>query len=90
LGSWDILVSRHHISASSLQKAWICAYDGEVFKYPETHQRTEKCPQLFDLQKDPHELKNIAAENPKIVARMVAQIDGWYPVKRANTVKVFE
>jgi len=56
----------------------------------EVHPRTEKRPQLFDLNKDPHELKNLAAENPEIVTRMVAQIDGWYPVTRAKTIKVFE
>ncbi|MCZ6671651.1 MAG: sulfatase [Verrucomicrobia bacterium] len=75
-----------------IQGKWklLLTYDGEVVRFPDIHARTEKRPQLFDLMKDPHELKNLAAENPKIVAKMVKQIDGWYPVKRAKTVKVFE
>ena len=75
-----------------IQGNWklLLTYDGEVVKFPEIHARTEKRPQLFDLKNDPHELENLAAENPEIVAKMVALIDGWYPVKRAKTVKVFE
>ena len=33
-----------------------------------THPRTEKGPQLFDLSADPEETKNLAGENPEIVA----------------------
>ena len=75
-----------------IQRKWklLLTYDGEVVKFPDIHAWTEKHPQLFDLKKDPHELKNLAAENPEIVAKMVAQIDGRYPVKRAKTVKVFK
>ncbi len=65
----------------------LLTYDGEVFGYPQVHPRTEKRPQLFDLNKDPHELNNLAAENPEIVTRMVAQIDGWHPVTRTKTIK---
>ena len=75
----------------------LLTYDGEDYRHPRSshwppllHARTEKRPQLFDLEKDPHELKNLAAEHPKIVARMVEKIDAWYPVTRAKTIKVFE
>jgi len=68
----------------------LLTYDGEVFKYKSTHPRTEKRPQLFNLIADPHETKNLAADNPKVVAKMVKLIDEWYPVKRAKAVRVFE
>lgn len=35
-------------------------------------------PQLFDLENDPGELTNLAAENPEIVSRLGKQIDDWW------------
>ncbi|MFP4057382.1 MAG: sulfatase [Candidatus Brocadiia bacterium] len=35
-------------------------------------------PELYDLQADPHEKKNLAAEHPRVVARLRALIDDWY------------
>ena len=68
----------------------LLTYDGKVSKYTSTHARTEKRPQLYDLLADPSEEQNLAAQHPDIVARLVGQIDGWYPVTRANTLKVFK
>ena len=44
------------------------------------HPRTEKRPQLFDLLADPHEKKNLAANNPEVVARLAKRLDDWYAV----------
>ena len=54
-----------------IQGKWklLLTYDGEVNRYASSHPRTEKGPQLFDLIADPHENKNLAAKNPKVVAR---------------------
>jgi uncharacterized sulfatase len=68
----------------------LLTYDGEVNRYASTHPRTEKRPQLFDLVADPSEQKNLAAENPEVVARLVKQIDAWYPVKQRQAVTVFQ
>lgn len=68
----------------------LLTYDGEVNRYASTHPRTEKRPQLFDLVADPGEKTNLAAQHPQIVARLVQEIDQWYPVQERTTIKVFE
>ena len=35
---------------------------------------------------DPHETNNLARENPKIVAKMAAQINLWKPLKKAKAI----
>ena len=68
----------------------LLTYDGEVNRAKKTHPRTEKRPQLFDLIADPTEQVNLADENPEVVARLVAQIQGWYQVKERKTLTKFE
>lgn len=68
----------------------LLTYDGTVSRYKSTHPRTEKRPQLFDLSVDPHEKKNLAKDNPKIVAELVKEIDNWYPVKTRQVIKKFK
>lgn len=68
----------------------LLTYDGEVNRYASTHPRTEKRPQLFDLQNDPHETQNLAADHPDIVARLAADINDWYTVSKRNTIVQFE
>lgn len=67
----------------------LLTYDGEVNRYQSTHPRTEKRPQLFDLNADPGELKNVAADHPKIVTSMAAQIENWYPLNERKTITEF-
>ncbi|GIW97715.1 MAG: sulfatase [Pirellulaceae bacterium] len=64
----------------------ILTYDGEVNRYRSTHPRYELGPQLFDLEADPWESKNVAAEHPEIVAELVAKIAAWYPVSERKTI----
>jgi len=68
----------------------LLTYDGEVNRYQSTHPRTEKRPQLFDLVADPSETKNLASDHPEVVAELVAEIEGWYPVKERKTITTFE
>ena len=68
----------------------LLTYDGEVAAYKSTHPRTEKRPQLFDLLADPAEKNNLAGANPEVVARLVKQIDDWYPVKERKVIKTFK
>ena len=58
----------------------LLTYDGKLGHYASSHPRTEKRPQLFDLLADPHEDKNLAAENPEVVARLAAKLQAWWPV----------
>lgn len=71
----------------AIQGPWklLLTYDGEVNRYQTTHPRLEKGPQLFHLLKDPHEMQNLAAENPEVVSRLASKIDAWYPVEKRKT-----
>ena len=73
--------------ADSLVYRWVVegkwklllTYDGAVSaRYASSNPRTEKRPQLFDLLADPHEDKNLAAQNPAVVARLAAKLDQWW------------
>jgi arylsulfatase A-like enzyme len=68
----------------------LLTYDGEVNRYKESHPRTEKRPQLFDLIADPAEEKNLAAANADVVARLAGKIADWYPLKERKALTVFE
>jgi len=67
----------------------LLTYDGEVNRYKSTHPRTERRPQLFDLQNDPSEETNIAVDHADVVERLVKKIDAWYPVKERQVLKAF-
>jgi arylsulfatase A-like enzyme len=67
----------------------LLTYDGEVNRYKSSHPRTERRPQLFDLEADPHEKVNAAKGNPKVVARLASKIEGWYPVAERKTLTEF-
>ncbi len=74
-----------------IQGKWklLLTYDGEVNRYKSTHPRDEKRPQLFDLINDPHEKTNLAAKNPKVVARLAKLIEEWYPVTERKVITKF-
>ena len=73
--------------ADSLVYRWVIegkwklllTYDGAVSaRYASSNPRDEKRPQLFDLLADPHENKNLAAQNPAVVAALAAKLDAWW------------
>ena len=68
----------------------LLTYDGEVNRHKTTHPRDEKRPQLFNLLKDPKEENNLAEQNPNVVAKLVAKIDNWWPIKERKVVKRWE
>jgi len=68
----------------------LLTYDGEVNRYQTTHPRTEKRPQLFNLAEDPHEKKNVAADNPKVVEKLAVDISNWYIVTDRKVLTSFE
>jgi uncharacterized sulfatase len=64
----------------------LLTYDGKLDRYASSHPRQEKRPQLFDLLADPHEDRNLAKENPEIVARLAARLQAWWPVTRRQVL----
>jgi len=64
----------------------LLTYDGVLGRHASTHPRIERRPQLYDLQTDPHEETNRAAEHPQIVARLAGKIAAWWPVTERNTM----
>ncbi len=74
-----------------IQGKWklLMTYDGEVNRYVTTHPRTEKHPQLFDLEADPWEANNVAAQHPDMVAKLNVKLNAWYPVRERKTILSF-
>jgi arylsulfatase A-like enzyme len=58
----------------------LLTYDGKLGNYASSHPRTEKRPQLYDLIADPHEDKNLAADNPQVVKELAEKLQQWWPV----------
>ncbi|MCU0871899.1 MAG: hypothetical protein MUE50_06095 [Pirellulaceae bacterium] len=61
-------------------------YDGKLGRYAQHHPRREKRPQLFDLLVDPHENRNLAADNPEVVSRLAAKLQEWWPVTQRQVL----
>jgi arylsulfatase A-like enzyme len=64
----------------------LLTYDGKLGRYASSHPRSERRPQLYDLLEDPHEQRNLAADNPDIVDRLATKIAAWWPVKERETI----
>jgi arylsulfatase A-like enzyme len=64
----------------------ILTYDGDVGRHTDVHPREEKRPQLFDVRADPHEERDLAGEQPEVVARLVEKIGGWWPVTKRQVI----
>jgi len=63
----------------------ILCYDGEIGRYKSSHQY-DKGPQLLDLVADPHEKKNLAADQPDVARDLARAIAEWCPLKRAKVL----
>jgi len=57
-------------------------------RYADSNPRTELRPQLFDLLADPHENRNLAKDNPAVVAQLAAKLEQWWPAsgRKVQTV----
>jgi arylsulfatase A-like enzyme len=67
----------------------LLTYDGKLGKYASSHPRTEKRPQLYDLIADPHEDKNLAADNPELVQELAEKLQKWWPVTERQVLTVW-
>ena len=72
-----------------IQGKWklLLTYDGEAYTNRAKFPRTDKRPQLFNLIADPHETKNLASNNPTVVAELAKKIKQWYPLTQRKTVE---
>lgn len=58
----------------------LLTYDGAVSdRYATSNPRDELRPQLYDLLADPHENRNLAKDNPQVVATLAKKLESWYP-----------
>ena len=52
--------------------------DGQVGRYKVVHPQTRQQVELYDLEADPFETRNLAEEHPRIVARLSGRIADWW------------
>ncbi|WP_145352929.1 sulfatase family protein [Roseimaritima multifibrata] len=64
----------------------LLTYDGDTGKmrFPPKDGK----PQLFDLKKDPHEMKNLASQRPQRVEELNQLIENWYPVTERTAGRI--
>lgn len=64
--------------------AWklILSWDTTPDRYAFVHAGNEKTPQLYNLEQDPEEQRNVAAEHPEIVARLSQELQQTWDVPR--------
>jgi uncharacterized sulfatase len=65
--------------ASSLRWRWVVEGDRKLIL--PAPQNEKGPPELYDLTADPHETKNLAADDPQTVERLTKLLDGWWPGK---------
>ena len=77
---------------TSLQYRWcidgkwklILSYDAPADRYSFVHAVNERNPQLFDVESDPYEKVNVAAEHPEEVRKLAAHLqETWHVQKPA-------
>lgn len=88
--SHDIADLNNH--ETSLRYRWciegrwklILSYDCPPDRHEFIHTLNERNPQLFDLERDPHETRNIASEHPRQVQTLAAHLQStWHVAKPA-------
>ncbi len=66
--------------ASSLEYRW-CIEGRWKLIAPQASNVPDGSPQLYDVLADPHETKDLAAEQPERVKRLGGRIDAWWPAR---------
>ncbi len=86
--SHDIADLKNH--ETSLQYRWciegqwklILSYDCPPDRYSFVHAVNERTPQLFDVESDPHEKRNLAGEHPEVVRKLAANMQETWQVNK--------
>lgn len=68
----------------------ILTSDRKIGRYADSHPRSELRPQLFDLEKDPHEETNIAAQHPDLVAELVMAMDANWELPEQGMLRKWQ
>ena len=63
--------------APNLRYRWVIEGRWKLI-VPDAHNEASKSPELYDLEGDPHENKNLAASHKDKVAALSAKIDAWW------------
>lgn len=87
--SHDIADLDHH--ETSLQYRWciegnwklILSYDSPADRYAFIHAVNDRSPQLFNIEADPHERKNLASEHPERVRELSERISSVWPISKS-------
>ncbi|MDA1231151.1 MAG: sulfatase-like hydrolase/transferase, partial [Planctomycetota bacterium] len=75
---------------ASLQYRWciegkwklILSYEAPADRYSFVHAVNERNPQLFDVESDPHEKQNLAADHPEEVRKLAARLQETWRVEK--------
>jgi arylsulfatase A-like enzyme len=70
-----------HDPVSSLRYRWVVAGDWKLI-VPHRSSEPGGAVELFDLNRDPWETKNLASAEPRRVQRLNAWLDEWWPASR--------
>ena len=62
----------------------LLTYDGVVVRDADQHPRKERGPQLYDLQADPFERRNLAPQHPEVTRRLAQRLEQWWPVRETR------
>ena len=62
---------------SSLYYRMVISIPWKLF-LPDPHGKPGKSPELYNLERDPHERENQAGDHPEIVEEMKGKIDAWW------------
>ena len=63
----------------------LLTYDGQVGRYDVVHPQTRQRVELYDLETDPLETRNLAEERPDVVERLSRRITEWWRVEGASS-----
>jgi uncharacterized sulfatase len=69
--------------AASLRWRWVVSGRWKLIA-PDPANEPAALPELYDLEADPFEEKDLSAEDPETVARLREKLDGWWPGRRES------
>ena len=56
----------------------VVTHTGRLGRAAALHPNLGRAPELYDLERDPHETRNLAEANPDVARRLLAKLDGWW------------
>ena len=56
----------------------VVTHTGRLGRAAALHPNLGRAPELYALERDPHETRNLAEANPDVARRLLAKLDGWW------------